>query len=234
MKLLKPMNPNELEDHIFSTYFTLRTGMAGLAIAFPFILAIGGFIYSGLPLQNSMSAYYHSTMDERSMRNWFVGLLFAIGAFLYLYKGFSDKEDIALNFAGIFAWGIALFPMEWGCSTNCSKFSIHGTCATLFFLCISFVCIVCSSDTMKLIVSEQSKRKYKIAYYILGGLMIGSPLLAFIITLLTQQPGSIIFYIEAVGVFAFALYWLVKSRELSATNIEKLALQGYGFKKSEI
>lgn len=64
--------------------------------------------------------------------------------------------------------------------------------------------------------------------------MISSPLFAFIITLLTRQAGSIIFYVEAVGVFAFAFYWLVKSRELSATNAEKRALHGHGLKKSEI
>lgn len=173
-------------------------------------------------------------LDDRSMKNWFVGILFTIGAFLYLYKGFSYKEDIALNFAGTFAWGIALFPMEWNCTTTCSKFSVHGISATLFFLCISFVCIFCSPDTTILISNEQSNRKYKNAYYILGGLMICSPLLAFIITLLTRQAGSIIFYVEAVGVFAFASYWLVKSRELSSTNAEKIALRCHRLRKREV
>jgi hypothetical protein len=228
MKLLKPMNPNEREDHILNTFFTLSIGMGILAIVFPLILGIGGYTYAGLPLQNSMSAYYHANIDHRSMRDWFVGILFAIGAFLYLYKGFSPKEDIALNLAGIFAWGIALFPMEWECTTNCSKFSIHGTCASLFFLCISFVCIFCSSDTTKLILNEQSKRNYKIVYRILGGLMLASPLIAFTINLLLQQPGSIIFYIEAAGIFAFALYWLTKSRELSRTDAIKRIFKGYG------
>lgn len=234
MKILRDMNPNELENHVFDTYFKLRTGIAALAILFPFILWLGGHIYAGLPLQDSMSAYYHASIDDRSMRNWFVGILFAIGAFLYLYKGFSDREDISLNLAGIFAWGIALFPMEWGCTPNCSKISVHGISAVLFFLCIAFVCIVCSTDTVRLIPNEQSKRKYKTAYYVLGGLMISSPLLAFIITLITRQTGSILFYVEAVGAFAFAFYWLVKSRELSATNAERRVLHGHGLKKPEV
>jgi hypothetical protein len=80
------MKSQEPESHIYSTYFTLRLGMAAIAILFLFILWIGGHIYAGLPLQDLMSAYYHANIDGRSVRDWFVGILFAIGAFLYLYK----------------------------------------------------------------------------------------------------------------------------------------------------
>lgn len=44
------------------------------------------------------------------MRNVFVGLLFSTAAVLYLYKGFSEKENIALNVASIFLLVVALVP----------------------------------------------------------------------------------------------------------------------------
>jgi hypothetical protein len=59
-----------------------------------------------------------------TMRNWFVGLLFAIGMILYINKGHSPKEDWALNFAGLFAVGVALFPMPWDCGSH--LLSLHG------------------------------------------------------------------------------------------------------------
>ena len=69
----------DLQTHMKATYLSLRIGMAALAIAFPLLLWVGGHIFQSLPLQASMSAYYHS-----SMRDVFVGVLVAIGAFLYL------------------------------------------------------------------------------------------------------------------------------------------------------
>src|SRR5216684_1487516 len=142
------MKPDKLQKHILGTYFSLRIGIAIVAMLFPFILWIGGRLYVGLPLQDSMSAYYHASINQTSMRDWFVGILFAVGIFLNLYKGYSNSENIALNFAGILAVGIAIFPMQWNCGTDCSWFSIHGLCAVLFFFCIAFVCIRCASDTL--------------------------------------------------------------------------------------
>src|SRR5687768_1056650 len=86
-----------LHKHMFNTYFVLRKGMACTAIVFPLLLWWVG-AWADIDLQGSMSAYYHT-----SMRNWFVGLLFAVGGMLYLYKGFSMRENVALNLAGLFA-----------------------------------------------------------------------------------------------------------------------------------
>jgi hypothetical protein len=72
-----------------------------------------------------MSAYYHS--GGGAMRDEFVGILFAVGAFLCLYKGFTTFE-YALNLAGAFVIGVAAFPMEWNCGTSCvpkSRYAWH-------------------------------------------------------------------------------------------------------------
>ena len=88
------------EEHIFSSYFILRVGIAILAIVFPLILWIGGGMME-IKFQPSMSDYYNAVgIDGKSMRDWFVGILWAVGVFLVLYKGRSRKEDLILDLAG--------------------------------------------------------------------------------------------------------------------------------------
>src|SRR5687768_11654622 len=129
----------DLSDQIAATYRMLRLGLAVLAFTFPPLLFVGGLLLGGLPLAGSMSAYYHyhptkplppdnGALDQSApipgatdkeisgqgvMRNLFVGILFAVGGLLFAYQGFSRLEDHALNLAGIMAWGVALFPMNW-------------------------------------------------------------------------------------------------------------------------
>ena len=78
------MKSKNLADHMIATYITIRIGMAVLGIALPFVLWIGGHLRSDLPLQQSMSAYYHA--GGGAMRDEFVGLLFALRVLLYLYR----------------------------------------------------------------------------------------------------------------------------------------------------
>jgi hypothetical protein len=214
----------ELQQHITATYLTLRIGVAVIALTLP-ILLWGGGILQGIPLQDSMSAYYHAATNGGSMRNWFVGILFAVGVFLYLYKGFSFKENYALNLAGAFAIGIAIFPMEWNCGEECVKISMHGICAVSFFLCIAYVCIRCASETLHLLEDSILEKRYRTLYTWLGIGMIVSPLTALLLTLVFRRFSSYTFFVEAAGVWVFSTYWLVKSRELSLTSAERLAIQ---------
>jgi hypothetical protein len=215
-----------LEEHVLATYFTLRVGIAVIAIAFPLLLWLGGRFYVGLPLQDSMSAYYHAAVDGRSMRNWFVGILFAVGVFLYLYKGFSNKENYALNVAGVMAIGVAVFPMEWACGEACSRYSVHGVCAVLFFVSIAFVSVRCAADTLSLIQDEHLRTVFRRAYKTLAGLMLASPAIALVLNFILLQHRAAVFYVEAFGILAFAAYWLTKCRELALSQAEKKALRG--------
>lgn len=216
----------DVRDHITGTYLSLRLGMALIAIFFPIVLWLGG-VAEGQPLQDSMSAYYFS--GGGAMRDVFVGVLFAIGAFLYVYKGFNDLENIALNLAGVFVIGVAIFPTEWNCGSACQKITLHGTCAVLFFLCIAYVAIFRAPDTLSLIKSDEKIRHYKLMYRLLGWGMVASPAIALVLTYVLQ-PGTVdrstIFFVEAVAVLMFAAYWLTKSREIMETNAEVLALAG--------
>ena len=179
------MKSDGLLRHILVTYFIQRLGMAALALIFPLVLLLGGGLQE-LPKQNSMSAYYFA--GDGLMRDWFVAFLCVIGVFLYLYKGFSNKENVALNIAGACAVGVAMIPMAWGCDP-CPGFTLHGFCAVTLFLCLAYVCIWRAKDTLHLM----KKRK------------------------LADQAGNKedVFFVEASGVWVFSVYWWMKSYELN-------------------
>jgi hypothetical protein len=232
------MPTEQLQRHFLSTYFTLRYGLAAIAFAFPILLVLLGYFY-GIALQESMSHYYFALAPEDAakngfpMRTWFVGFLFAIGACLYLYKGFSDRENIALNIAGLSALGVAVFPLQ-------DKPGLHTVFAITLFLCIAFVAIWCTNETLKYLHSEDDRKKFRRRYQILAVLMIASPATALVLTLFFGGPKSYTFFAEAVGVWTFAAYWLTKSREIGQSDAEaekaqeEIAVHPPGAKKSAV
>lgn len=161
----------------------------------------------GQSVQQSMSSYYHT-----DMRDVFVGLLFAIGFFLMLYKGFSRSEDIALNLAGALAMCIALFPTAAGCvpALELKDFleaypkldvrelnmrldrtfnpmlgtPVHGLAALAFFLAIGYVCAFSSTRSLYL-VKKQSEAAYNAYLWAYRALGIAMPVLAATAALLT-------------------------------------------------
>ena len=110
------MDNSALQRHILSTYNSLRFGMFVAAAAAPVAMVLWGYVF-GIGWQDSISAYYFAPLAEKHeysffpARALFVGILFALGSCLFLYKGFSKREDLALNFAGAFSVGVALCPM---------------------------------------------------------------------------------------------------------------------------
>src|SRR5262245_51510200 len=120
----------DLRQHILASYVHMRIGMAVLAILLPIVLYVGGKLRADLDLLGSMSAYYHG--GQGAMRDVLVGVLCAVGAFLYLYKGINVFENIALNLAGIFIAAAALVPMQWECEQDCQRVSPHFVFAVLF------------------------------------------------------------------------------------------------------
>ncbi|HQX53979.1 MAG TPA: hypothetical protein PLR25_28960 [Planctomycetaceae bacterium] len=230
------MKTINMSDHIAATYRALRIGAGVIALAFPLILSGGGHLLANLPLQGSMSAYYHASDALHSgqglpgqgvMRNEFVGILFAVGVILFLYRGISTLEDQTLNLAGILALGIAIFPMTWPVDPAAKEkfFSLHGACAVSFFFCIAIVCIFCASDTLSLIEKGQRKR-YRLMYLTCGVLMVVLPLSAACLKFFAPLRDWTIFFVELAGIYVFAVYWLIKSYEISQTDLDKKAARG--------
>lgn len=216
--------PKNFSQHIAATYKALRLGVAVIAFVFPLLLWIGGFFAAGLALEGSMSAYYHA--GNGAMRNWFVGILFAIGAVLFVYQGFTRLENYALNLAGALAWGVALFPTAAVNASSTLVSRLHGICAILFFLCIAYVCVFRARDTLSLIKETGKRNAYALTYKLLGAVMVAFPIVAFIFLSILGWNKSVIFVVEAAGVYSFASYWMVKSWEMSETSADRKAARG--------
>jgi hypothetical protein len=213
------MAATSIGEHESATYFTLRWGIALLGVVLPWLLWLGGLL-GGRPLQDSMSAYYHT-----GMRDELVGVLIAVGVLLVVYRGYTQLENLALDLGGAFLAGVALVPMSQGGGF----FSLHGTFAVLFFLCIAYVCLFRAGDTLVLVTDPARRRRLRLAYRITGTLMLASPAVAVALSFLLV-PGapwrSIVFLVEGAGVYAFAAYWVVKGLELRRTGAERLAMAG--------
>lgn len=221
------MNRNELQDHIFSTYITLRLGLAIICAAFPIVVYAAGLL-DGVGLQDSLSAYYWATGTGRNLpRIFFVGLLFALATSLYLYKGFTVRENVALNAAAILGIGVAAFPMEWNCGTACGKFSLHGFCAVTLFLCLAYVVFFRALDTLPFLPPgrEDLAARYKARYRTIGIVMALSPISAFLVNVLVGSDASFIFFLESAGILAFAWFWWIKGQELKLSGATRRALR---------
>jgi len=216
----RTLEKEELREHVFGTYITLRLGMAGLAFAFPILLYAVGRIWYGIGLEDSMSHYYFAlspddvTARAFPMRKWFVGILFAVGACLVLYRGLSDLENGALNFAGLFAMMVALIPMNWECGQSCPPVNWHGISAVLLFVALAVVCFFCQKESLKYLDDPRLRERYRLRYKVIGVAMVAVPVIAFLITVFMQDLKKYVFFVESVAVWVFAWYWWVKTGEL--------------------
>ena len=101
---------------------------------------------------------------------------------------------------------------------------MHGTCAVLFFICIGYVCIWRASDTLGEMENEAREKRYRRFYQLIGSSMVLAILIAMSLSI-WGDISSLVFFAEAVGVWIFAAYWLLKSREIALTNAERRAFQ---------
>ncbi|MCI0564943.1 MAG: hypothetical protein MN733_41275 [Nitrososphaera sp.] len=213
------MRAKDIMKHILATYFNLRLGMGLIGLVFPILLWAGT-----QRILESISAYYHT-----NMRDAFVGVIIAVGAFLYLYKGYSSAENLALNLAGFFALCVAIFPTG-GTSVLGFEFSqagtVHKICAVLFFFCLAYVSWFRASDTLELISDKTIKERYERIYKLLAIGMVILPIIAVVLTFTLQPPAFWVFAVEFAAIWVFAFYWLVKTFEISvSTKADEVVLK---------
>jgi hypothetical protein len=215
--------------NVLKSYFLLRVGMAGIGIIMPLILWFGGLLLK-VDLQNAISLYYHTPM-----RNVLVGCLFAVGSFLYLYKGFDEKENMASNIAGFLAIGIAIFPTGIikkavdpsqipKCpilSPECETFTaplLHNICAISFFLMIA-ICISTGSNTIGGLREKSRQLFYKKIYIFLSICMIALPLLSVLLVRLLGENLPT-FFVQLICIWCFSVYWIIKTLEIRESQME--------------
>jgi hypothetical protein len=223
------MTAEDLRQNMLSTYFHLRLGIVVFSAALPWLLVGYSLVAHGEFKENSMSAFYGAYGG--AMRDYFVGILWAVGSFLVLYKGFSVAEDWALNGAGACAVLLSVNPCYcWTGVTDGND--IHATFAISFFLCMIYVCWFCAYDTISLL-PKNLQTFYEQAYRWIGWALVVTLGAALVVHVEFPDYHRIIFLVEASSVTIFAGYWATKSAEFRVSAAEARALRGEVEKKKD-
>jgi hypothetical protein len=154
-------NPPSKRDQAYTySYRTIRLVVGFLGILLPVIFIIGEavFLKGGVQVRGSLSAYYHSSMQDA-----FVGGLCVIGLMLATYMSGEPKswDFWASLLAGIAVLGVVFFPTSRppyqassgvcgsptaiGCSSVESTLGehrtalIHTACAVVFIICLAIM-----------------------------------------------------------------------------------------------
>jgi len=192
-----------------------------LGILLPFIIVIGALDSNRYQVMDSLSLYYYTPMKDI-----FVGIMFSVGLFLISYKGYDKKDDIITNLSGIFALGIACFPVKIYdkeiAYVGTFQFEalhshyIHLVCSSMFFILLAMNSIFLFTKSRGRLTKEKKRRNriYRLCGYImLASLLIsGLSFIPAVKDYFNRVP--IVIFFEAFALFAFGFSWLIKGQVL--------------------
>lgn len=207
---------------ITQSYYRVRRLLGYLGFLLPLLLIIG-VLLPDVDMKPSISDFYHTVL-----RDLFVGVLITMGVFLVSYQGYERKDgepfsdNVLATFAGIMAFGVALFPNETQNQVEVTFAQTvmglkmtslaHYICAILFLLCLGAFCFVRFAQTKNL-----KRRK---TYIRCGWVIVASAVFAIgfsVVKLSGVQPYksyvddfAFVFWAETIAVWAFSYAWLIK------------------------
>lgn len=222
------MGTNGDDNPLVLAYLTLRRVVGALGVLLPPILFFGALLLSSTGLQESISHYYGTVM-----RDVLVGILFAIGVFLYSYVGYQPSDDrrrfepsdnIAGNLACFFAGGVALFPTtsDAGWVTT-----VHSVSAAGMFLTLSYFSLFLFTKTKKGIEPTPEKKTRNRWYRALGAIMLACIVLIPVYNTLLDETSIAaikpIFWLESIALWAFGWSWAIKGDTLFKDAVKERA-----------
>jgi hypothetical protein len=186
-----------------STFLSLRqwTGFAGMSL--PWVVAI--YVWHISP---SISAYYYN-----DGRNWFVGSLFTIGAFLCSYYGYDRVDRTMSVIAGICAFGVALFPTDEEKVVLTLVGAVHFAFAGALLLILAWFSIFQFTKSSQPNPTPNKLKRNRI--YRACGYTILAALALLLVTKIaklerTLPDLNLVFWLEALCLQAFGISWMVK------------------------
>lgn len=200
-------------NRLVVSYLMLRKAIGCLGMALPFVLAIGGGLIFRTGLQKTVSDYYYTGMGDV-----FVGTLFAMGVFLFSYRGYGKKDNLAGNIAAICVIGTALFPTTPVDPTTVAAIvgKVHVLFATLYFATLAYfsLFLFTKSDSTKPATRRKLQRNqvYRVCGYLIVLALIAIALLGVLPDTLTAAFADLnpVFWLESIAVIAFGVSWFVK------------------------
>jgi len=223
--------PDTHSTELVHSYTRVRFALGMLGLLMPVVLILGGIFDDLRPdatlksgIEPTISDFYHTTY-----RDVFVGSLCAIGVFLISYRGYRREpneiidDDWLATIAGLAAFVVAFFPNGAGGDRasmmqvhfgSAAAETLHYAAAFVFFSSLAAFCF------FKFAKTDRQGRRW--IYQACGTVIIGALILTMVAVYfrkLTDGAGKVfvednnlIFWFEAVGIWAFALSWLVKSK----------------------
>lgn len=163
------------------------------------------------PGLNSISASYWAHGEWP--RTIFVGFLFAIGAFLLSYNGYSKTEMRLSKVAAFAAVGIAMFPCGCGGHDQIVP-GVHYISAAVMF---GILAIFCYFFFRRALAKGWIQANARAGIYALCGLGIVLAMVAMAVDAatgdsLSQRFRNFTFYAEATGLVAFGIAWFTASK----------------------
>jgi hypothetical protein len=217
------------------SFQALRKAVGWLGISLPPAMIIGNYVLDGCRfIQDSNSHYYYTVTG-----NMFVGILCAVGLFLFTYKGYTRTDNITSSLAGVCAICIAMFPTNDSSANKCSNVvnlplselrnTIHYCSAALFFILLAYISLFLFTKSKGL--KTERKRKRNSVYRICGITILFSIVLIGLYSLFEKQiPGAAkyqpVFWLEWMALLAFGISWLVKG-ELVLKDRKNLPVQNH-------
>ena len=224
------------------SHLHLRRMIGWLGIFFPFVLIFSSRICQEVPvpLQTSISAYYHTCIQDV-----FVSVLAAIGVFLIAYRGYSNELDNSLtNLCGFFAIGVALFPVDQGNFPTWTG-RLHLAFACGFFLVLIVLCFHVftkgkgTADRKKLsgwrirqflwkltnldldLTNRRGKKLRNMTYRLAGSAMAICLISIVGIFIFDNSCGSsLVFWLESAALEAFGIAWIIKGKAIRSLLID--------------
>ena len=197
------------------SYLTLRKAVGIIGTSLPLVLVIGKMLLDGPGIQDSISAYYYT-----SMRNVFVGSLCAIAVFLICYR-YDRVDDIVGNLAGAFAIGVALFPTQPATDATTAAVwvgKVHLTFAAAFFCSLAYFCLALFRRTHVDGTMTPQKVDRNRVYTVCGYAIVACIVLIFVDSVFLRNSGLArfdpVFWLETVAVISFGVSWLTKGETL--------------------
>jgi hypothetical protein len=203
----------------------MRRAVGVIALTLPLALAAGSILSAlfspahALPhplVERSISDYYYT-----SMRDYLVGSLCAIAAFLACSRGYDVHDEIVGYLAGCFTFGVAFFPsfnphMGHLTPIDVRNGYIHTFFAALMFLSLAYFCFFLfrrSSPTQPL---TRRKRHRNRIYGLCGLVIVVSLVLMVSLTVGSvarrRWPSPALFWCESIALASFGVAWLTKGK----------------------
>ena len=198
-------------------YKALRLMVGVIAFTLPFLVTL----VAQTQLASISASYYTEARD------YFVGLLFVVGALMLAYNGHSTRESLASKGAALCAVIAALLPTASECGVSNPGSIIHTVAATALFLILAYFCFGPFRENTK---GEAGKPGVRAKlYFMCGCVMVACMLVGLLGKLIlsceTIGALSLIYWVEATALAAFGFAWIVAGKIIPLIVDEQDALK---------